>query len=338
MKTAFTFTQLRFVRLSWYISLALISFITVQNSCSCRINDDLDHLPPAPSLAFAKLSYDRNNKRLVVIIKNTGKVIAKDLSFRCVNISEDEVSRTAVLFDQELIATIPVKNLAAGASTPELYLAVDFQTAKEALVQVNIISGQQEVKADAIQINLCPTDLLSIGDAIIIVKPGEMGEFRWKLIIDEQVGFNTISLKVEKNQGADIDVFVEGTPILLTKSINEVTLTGADLKQLVKQKEILVKVKNNTNIKVTGIHATLSENAKDIAMCLNYLAKDIEGIFLPAIIVGNVDLVEQAIANGSDVNAQNTRYESALYLAAEHDHQAIVKILLKHGARSQLYR
>lgn len=331
MKNALPHTQLRLI--TWYIGVCFLCFSSVDSSCSCRNNDNIDHIPPTPSLEFSKLSYDRSNRRLVVIIKNTGKETAKGLSLRCTNISQDESSRAAVRFNNTLTtATIPLAELSAGSSIQGIYVAIDFQTAKEALVQIEVIDGEQQViTTNTIPINRYSIDLLSIGAVISIAKPGETGEFKWKLVSDEQVDFTDISLKVDKIKGADIDVSVEGTPIGLTKSIDEAAITGADLEKLAKQNGILVKVKNNTTgLKIIG--CALLDNGKEIAKIINILASDIESALLPAVGLGDVKLLKQAIAGGADVNSRNTKNVPALHLATQDGYQEIVQILLKNGA------
>jgi hypothetical protein len=130
MKNSLVFSKSRLMRLSWHIWLFVVGFANKPIE-----SPSIDNTPPASSLQFEKLSYDRGNSRLVIIIKNTGKDTAKDLSLRCTNINQDEVSRAKVLLNNTpTTTTISIPDLAAGSSTQEIYVAVDFQTAKEALV------------------------------------------------------------------------------------------------------------------------------------------------------------------------------------------------------------
>lgn len=198
---------------------------------------------------------------------------------------------------------------------------------------MDLISGQQVAVTKAVPINKYPIDLIPLGNAILIAKLGETKEFKWRLVTDEQVDFNAISLKLDKFPGTNIDVSIAGTPIGLTHLIDVATIEGADLEKLAKQKKILVKVKNNeTELSLNRIGCTLLDKGKEIAKIANLLVPDIQAALLPAAALGDVKLVKQAIADGFDINnVNNSQGGSALHLATESDHHEIVGILLNNG-------
>ncbi len=350
MKNFFTFTLQRFLSLSWYIWLFIVCVASLGNQCGCvcQLNAPTDNNPiesppidntlPTLSLQFEKLCYDRNSNRLVVIIKNTGKEIAKELSLRCTNISEDETSRAAVLFNHTVTTTsIPVLDLAAGASTEEIYVAIDFQTAREALLQMEIICGQQVTTIDTIQLNRYPINMLPKEAIFIIAKQGETGECKWKLVTDsheQSIDFIKFQLTAWRNQGKDIIVSIEDIGTILDQSTNYKMFSGTELEKLAKQQEIVVKVKNNTPDNLNFIYFTLlGSNGEEIDEILIKLTPEIKIALLPAASTGNVDMLKQAIADGADVNnAKNIQEETALHLSTKGGHQEVVHILLDKGA------
>jgi hypothetical protein len=352
MKNFFTFTQPRFTSLSWYIWLFIVFFASLGNQCGCScLNASTHHNPvesppiddtplddtlPTLSLEFEKIFYDRNNQRLVVIIKNTGKETAKDLSLRCTNISEDKASRTAVRFNNTPTTTIlPIAELATGASTEEIQVAIDFQTAKKAQARMEVISGQQVAVTDSVPVNLYPIDLLAIGDTILVAKQGETRDFKWKLVTlphEEPIDFTKFELEVRKAlKEDDIIVSEENIGKILYQSTSSKIISGADLEKLANQQEILITVKNSTNDPKL-IYCRLLDNGKQIATITNCLVPHIKATLLPAAELGDVKILKQAIAGGASVNSKNFRKEPVLHLATQGGYSEIVKILLENGA------
>lgn len=128
-------------------------------------------------------------------------------------------------------------------------------------------------------------------------------------------------------------ISIENIGKILDQSTNSKTFSGADLKKLAKQKEILVKIKNNTtDVKLIYCILLDLDNVKEIGSIENVLVTDIKAALLPATVDGNVKLVKQAITHGADVNTKNVKGEPPLYLAAEYGHPEIVQILLENGA------
>lgn len=60
--------------------------------------------------------------------------------------------------------------------------------------------------------------------------------------------------------------------------------------------------------------------------------KNGETLLMIAVRAGNMDLIRQTLAKGTDVNAISHKGESALHLAAKGNHTEILQLLLDHGA------
>ena len=192
--------------------------MSLGNSCQCSCkNNYLEEEPtpiptsasdqptdqPAetnPTLVFEKLAYDRDHERLIIMLKNTGKEAAKNVTLRCSNMSADEESRKEVLFDSELVTDIVISDIPANSSTAELYVNVDFQDAKEALVKVEEVSAHKIERS--IQIYRWPIDLFNIEPDWMI--SDEQGYMRSKLKLwiypntnVDEIDFNRVNLIIK---------------------------------------------------------------------------------------------------------------------------------------------
>jgi len=337
----------------------------------CKKNTSIDSdTSTPPTVRFEKLSFNRDENKIEIIIQNTGKEVVKELTLRCTNISKNQESLQKVLLNKTLkTTTTPILELPASSSSSPIDIAIDFQDANEADVQVEIVGGQQVLGTQSIPINKYPLNLLPIGSTILVATQGEPKEFKWKLVKDSPaIDFNKFQLEVDKPADEDITVSVAGTPIALNQSTNSQTLSGADLEKLAQQGELLVTVINNTTTDPIFITCTLSTNdtgsSKRIAKIENSLYQNITtDLLIKAVRAGDIEtvklamekgvdvnvadkfnrialveapskeIVELLIKNKADVHAKNNTGMTVLHKAAQNGHKEIVEALLRNGVK-----
>lgn len=330
-----SFTSSRLGGLSWYMWILIVSFASLVGSCGCLKKNSLDPSPDTPTaspLRLKKACYDRDNNRLVAIIENTGKEVAKDLSLRCTNISKDVENRQKVLLNNNLITTtIPIPELAASSSTGEIYVPINLQTTSKTLVQIEIRCGGQVITTTSIPVNAHLIDLIPIGPTASISKQGQEISFKCRLETYGEVDFSKVRLSIINPNKSTTKVLVDGKIILdATTGYNKIE--GDTLQKLAQKEEILVSVTNNTPtdepITITYI---LYDGSEEIAKIENLLIRNIQKAFLPAIMHGNTEVVQEAITNGADVNQKEADITMLTY-AVHYGHSEIVELLIKNRA------
>lgn len=338
MKNSFCLSPSSLIGSTLYRYLFILGIIGSINSCQCNKTADVGNPETTLSVVFEKLAYDRDNSRLVIVIKNTGNLMANNLSLQCTNISQDILSRNEIQLNTQLRkATLPLEELAPQAASKEIRVEVNYQQATTALIQIAVKSGGQLLATRTMEVNRYPIKLVPIGSTLAVKNKGETTYFKYKLVTEGKLDLSSYTLKIAKDSGQDIVVSIAGTTLALDASRDSQIITGEELKNLAQQKEILVKVTNNSPDFISIMSKLIGNKYDQIAKLEHFIFSDLQDAFLKAAELGELAIVQQAIDTFTTdkevkINQTDSQGRAALHLAAMYGHSKVAELLLSNSA------